>query len=421
MPLTLLGLSHQTAPVEVRERLNFSPAELPGALENLVGQPGILEGLIFSTCNRVEVVARGDEGADLPRLLADFLAAQRRMNRSDFDRFLYVHQGREAVRHLMRVAASLDSMVVGEAQILGQVKEAFATARTAGAAGGVLEFVLNRVLAVAKKTRTETGIGTAAVSVSSAAVELGRKIFGSLENRTVFLLGSGEMSELTARHLRENGAQAVFIAHRSHERAQQLARVLAARLIRFDELPEHIASADIVIASTTAPHYILHKDQVANFLAQRKNRPMFFIDISVPRNLDPAINDLDNVFLYDIDDLQHVVEANLRERRREALRAEEIIERETDILLSRLKMLELGPTIAALQEKLHSIRANEWGKTRRRLRDLTPEEAQAIEEMSRATVNKILHLPISQLKELARQPDGLKLIEFLRRTFQLKD
>ncbi len=421
MPLTVVGLNHQTAPVEVRERLNFSPAELPGALQNLVAQPGVIEGLIFSTCNRVEVVARGEEGANLPPLLADFLAAQRGLDRSDFERFLYVHRGREAVRHLMRVAASLDSMVVGEAQVLGQVKEAFAAARTAGAAGGVLEFVLNRVLAVAKRIRTETGIGTAAVSVSSVAVELARKIFGSLENRTVFLLGSGEMSELTARHLRENGARAVFVAHRSHERAQQLARALDARLIRFDELADHIAAADIVIASTTAPHYILHQDQVANLLAQRKNRPMFFIDISVPRNLDPAINDLDNVFLYDIDDLQHVVDANLRQRQREAHRAEEIIERETDVLLSRLKTLELGPTIAALQEKLHSIRASEWEKTRHRLRDLTPEQAQIIEEMSRATVNKILHLPISQLKELARQPDGLKLIEFLRRTFQLKD
>lgn len=421
MPLTVVGLNHQTAPVEVRERLNFPAKELPRALHSLMQHPAVAEGLIFSTCNRVEVVACPREEANLPPLLVDFLAHQREVKRAEFESHLYVHHGREAIRHLLRVAASLDSMVVGEPQILGQVKDAFAAAREAGTVGGVLEFVLARALAVAKKVRAETGIGVAAVSVSSAAVELARKIFGSLENRTVFLLGAGETSELTARHLQESGAHTVFVSNRTYERAQELARQLCGEAIRFDELLGHVARADIVIASTAAPHYLVRREHVLGFLAERKNRPMFFIDISVPRNLEPAINELDNVFLYNIDDLQQVVKANLRERRREALHAEEIIERETDLLLARLKTLELGPTIVALQEKLHAMRATEWEKARRKLGMLTPEQNEAVEQMTRSLVNKILHLPISQLKSLSREPDGLKLVEFIRKTFQLKD
>ncbi|MFQ5817312.1 MAG: glutamyl-tRNA reductase [Terriglobia bacterium] len=421
MPLTIVGLSHHTAPVELRERLHFSPRELPNALEALARRPEVVEGLIFSTCNRVEVVARGTEGAELPPLLVDFLAAQRGVERSGFEPYLYIHQRRTAVRHLLRLAASLDSMVVGEPQILGQVKEAFAAARAAGTLGGVLEFVLTQALAVAKKVRAETGVGATAVSVSSVAVELARKIFGSLKNRTVFLLGAGEMSELAARHLQESGAHTVFVSNRTYERAQELARQLCGRVIRYDEFLNYMAQADIVIASTAAPHYILRREHVARYLAERKNRPMFFIDISVPRNLEPAINDLDNVFLYDIDDLQQVVETNLRARRREAVRAEEIVERETDRLLARLKTLELGPTIVALQQKLHGIREAEWAKARRKLDALTPEQAATVEQLTRTMVNKILHLPISQLKSLTREPDGLKLVELLRKTFQLKD
>lgn len=421
MPLTIVGVSHQTAPVELRERLHFSAKQLPDALHALVRRPGLLEGLILSTCNRVELTARGEEGADVARVLVDFLAKERGIEKPVFLSHLYVHHDREAVRHLLRVASSLDSMVVGEPQVLGQVKEALSAAREAGAIGGVLEFILSRGLAVAKKVRAETGIGTTAVSVSSAAVELARKIFGSLENRTVFLLGAGEMSELTARQLQEHGAQAVFVSNRTFERAQELARQFCGQAIRFDEMLNHVAQADIVIASTAAPHHIVRQEHVVKFLAQRKNRPMFFIDISVPRTLEPAINDLDNVFLYNIDDLQQVVEANLRQRRREAIRAEEIIERETDLLLARLKTLELGPTIVALQAKLHGIREAECDKVRRELDDLTPVQAEAVEQMTRSLVNKILHMPISQLKALTRQPDGLRFVEFLRKTFQLKD
>ncbi|MFQ5926115.1 MAG: glutamyl-tRNA reductase [Terriglobia bacterium] len=421
MPLTIVGLNHQTAPVELRERLNFSRDELPAALEALVRRREVAEGLILSTCNRVEVVTRGAEGAELPPLLVDFLGEQRGIARTQFKPHLYVHQGRAAVRHLLRVAASLDSLVVGEPQILGQVKEAFATARGAGSVGGVLEFILTRALAVAKKVRAETGLGAGAVSVSSAAVELARKIFGSLEKRTVFLLGAGEMSELTARHLRESGAHTVFVSNRTHERARELAERLCGQAIRYDDLLAHVAQADIVIASTAAPHYILRREHVVAFLAERKNRSMFFIDISVPRNLEPAINDLDNAFLYDIDDLGQVVEANLRERRREAVQAEDIVERETDRLLAQLKTLELGPTIAALQQKLDAIREAEWAKARSKLGTLTPEQAAAVEQMTRTMVNKILHLPISQLKSLTQEPDGLKLVELLRKTFQLKD
>jgi glutamyl-tRNA reductase len=262
-------------------------------------------------------------------------------------------------------------------------------------------------------------VAAAAVSVSYAAVELARKIFGTLEGKSVFLIGAGEMSELAAQHLMEAGAQAIFVANRTHARAQELAAKWSGQAIRYDDLLSHISQTDIVISSTGAPVCIIRREQVQRFMAERKNRPMFFIDIAVPRDIDPTLNTLDNVFLYNIDDLQQVVAANVRERQREAARAEEIVEREVDRLLLRLKTLELTPTIVALQDKLHGLREQELAKAR--LDGLTPEQRAAVEEMTRSLVNKILHLPLTQLKRLPQQPDGLRLVEFLRQTFRLKD
>ena len=419
MQLSLVGLSHHTAPIEVRARLHFPEKDLPAALHALVERDSVEEAIILSTCNRVEILARLTDDADARSLLGDFLSRQRRVPRDLLDKHLYHHSQREAVRHIFRVAASLDSMIVGEPQVLGQVKAAYATGRAVGTVGGILDAVLAHAFATAKKVRTETGVAASAVSVSYAAVELARKIFGSLEGKTVFLIGAGKMSELAARHLRRSGARAIFVANRTLARAEELAKELGGETVRFDELLNFISRADIVISSTGAPVYIIKKEHGARFLAERRNRPMFFIDIAVPRDIDPALNKLNNIFLYDIDDLQQVVEANLRQRRREALRAEEIVEREVDRLLGRLKRLEVAPTIAALQEHLHGIRQQEL--ERARLRDLSPEQHTAVEEMTRRLVNKILHGPIAELKRLPQEPNGLKLTEFARRLFRLKE
>ncbi|MBI4467055.1 MAG: glutamyl-tRNA reductase [Acidobacteria bacterium] len=419
MQLSLVGLNHTTAPVELRERLHFPEKDIPAALHSLCERPGVDEALIFSTCNRVEVLARLEDGIEALPLLAEFLAVARRVGRGAFESSLYHHSQREAIRHVFRVAASLDSMMVGEAQVLGQVKAAYATARAVGTLGSVLDEVLTHAFAVAKKVRTETGIATTAVSVSYAAVELARKIFGSLEGKNVFVIGAGKMSELAARHLLASGAQAIFVSNRTYARAQELAAAWSGRAIQFDELLNYVSQADIIISSTGCPHYIIKKEHGVRFLAERKNRPMFFIDIAVPRDIDPELNTLDNIFVYNIDDLEQVVAANVRERQREAVRAEEIVEREVDRLLGRLKRLELAPTIVGLQEKLHGLRQQEL--ERWRLDDLTPAQRAAVEGMTRSLVNKILHLPLTQLKRLPQEPDGLKLIEFIRKTFQLKD
>jgi glutamyl-tRNA reductase len=418
MQLSLVGLSHHTAPIEVRERLHFPEKDLPAALHALVERDAVEEAIILSTCNRVEILARLADDADARSLLGDFLSRQRRVARDLLDKHLYHHSQREAVRHIFRVAASLDSMIVGEPQVLGQVKAAYATGRAVGTVGSILDAVLAHAFATAKKVRTETGVAASAVSVSYAAVELARKIFGSLEGKSVFLIGAGKMSELAARHLRRSGARAIFVANRTLARAEELAKELGGETVRFDELLSFISRADIVISSTGAPVYIIKKEHGVRFLAERRNRPMFFIDIAVPRDIDPALNKLNNIFLYDIDDLQQVVEANLRQRQREALRAEEIVEREVDRLLGRLKRLEVAPTIAALQEHLHGLRQQEL--ERARLRGLSPEQHTAVEEMTRRLVNKILHGPIAELKRLPQEPDGLKLTEFARRLFRLK-
>lgn len=420
MNLVIVGLSHKTAPVEVRERLNFPAADLLPALGELKRLDGVAEGLILATCNRVEVVTRAEDDVDAAPALAGFLARSRYFDPAELQKYLYSHSSRDALRHLFRVASSLDSMIVGEPQILGQVKQAYALAKAAGTIGGLLEEVLTRAFAVAKRVRTETGIAASAVSVSYAAVELARKIFGDLKGKTILVVGAGKMSELAAKHLLKNGAASILVTNRTYERAEELARVFSGKAIRFEQLADYIPLADIIITSSAAPHFLIHKQDGPRFLAARKNRPMFFIDIAVPRNVDPAINQLDNLFLYDIDDLQHVIEANLRERMKEAARAEQIVEHEVDRLLERLKTLDVVPTILSLQERLEAIRQGELERARRRLGTLAPDQEEALDQMTRAIVNKILHSPITQLKSVAQQPDGLRFIEFVRRVFNLK-
>jgi glutamyl-tRNA reductase len=353
--------------------------------------------------------------------LAQFLARFHGRELSEIDSYIYRHVQRDAIRHIFRVAGSLDSMIVGESQILGQVKTAYATARAAGTLGGALDDVLSRSFAVAKRIRTETGIASMAVSISYAAVELARKIFGSLEGKHVLVIGAGKMSELAAKHLINSGATNILVTNRTPERAAEMAALLHGRAIPFERLMEYAAKCDIVISSTGAPGFIIHKPDAQRMLSERRNRPMFFIDIAVPRDIDPEINTLDNLFLYDIDDLQKVVDANLKERMREAARGEEIAENEVEKTVRRLKTLDVVPTIVELQGHLEQIRQHEMARLHSQFGNLTEEQKQAIEMLTKGMVNKILHAPISQLKNLAQQPDGLKVVETVRKIFNLKE
>jgi glutamyl-tRNA reductase len=421
MKLLITGVSHKTAPVEVRECLAFREETLPAALADLKRREGVAEALILSTCNRVEVTVTTEDGAD-PRAIVDsFLADHKAVSPHTIGPHLYRHEGRDAIHHLFRVAASLDSMVVGEPQILGQLKAAYAAAKDSGAVCGWLEGLLTRSFGVAKRVRSETGIGQMAVSVSYAAVELARKIFGSLANRTVMLAGAGKMSELAARHLRSSGASHVFVTNRTHERAIEMAALFQGTPVEYTRFVAMLPEVDILIASSGAPHYILHKDEMQRVIAARRNKPMFLIDIAVPRNIEPSVNEIDNVFLYDIDDLQEVVNANLRERLKAAERAEELVAEEVERTMARLKVAEVTPTIVGLQEQLEQIRAGEIEKARRKYGPFTPEQEQAIEALTHGIVNKIAHGPISEIRNHAGHPEGAHVIAAIRKAFHLQD
>jgi len=421
MKLLITGVSHKTAPVEVRECLAFREETLPAALADLKRREGVEEALILSTCNRVEVTVTTEDGAD-PRAIVDsFLTDCKAVSPHTIGPHLYRHEGRDAIHHLFRVAASLDSMVVGEPQILGQLKAAYAAAKDSGAVCGWLEGLLARAFSVAKRVRSETGIGQMAVSVSYAAVELARKIFGSLDNRTVMLAGAGKMSELAARHLRSSGASHVFVTNRTHERALEMAALFQGTPVEYTRFVDMLPEVDILIASSGAPHYILHKDEMQRVIAARRNKPVFLIDIAVPRNIEPSVNEIDNVFLYDIDDLQEVVNANLRERMKAAERAESLVAEEVERTMARLKVAEVTPTIVGLQEQLEQIRAGEIEKARRKYGPFTPEQEQAMEALTRGIINKIAHGPISEIRNHAGQPDGAHVIAAIRKAFHLQD
>ncbi len=390
---------------------------LARALADLVRRDGILEGMILSTCNRVEVVTNCAENADAAPAIRQFLTDYHGCNMEEYESYFYWHRQRDAVRHLFRVASSLDSMILGEPQILGQMKAAFAIARVAGTLNGILHEVINQALAVGRRVRRETALGTAAVSVSYAAVELAKKIFGSLMGKAIFVIGAGKMSELAAKHLLSSGASAVLVTNRTYERALQLAHAFHGTAIHFEELFAHIDKADIVISSTGAPHFIISKERAEQLMAARRNRPIFFVDIAVPRDIDPAVNDLDNVFVYDIDDLQHVIEANIKQRQREAVWAEQIVEQEVQKMMRRLASRDVVPTIVALEEKLNRIRDGELERFRGRLSTLTPEQRQTVEALTQGILNKIMHGPVTELKSGAGSPEHGTLVRVIRKIF----
>lgn len=393
MSIVLVGLNHKTAPLEVRERLAFTDAVCAENLRALVDGEVVREGLIVSTCNRVEVLAAIGplSNVDAASHVTRFLSSSRSIASSDFIKHLYAHADDEAVRHVFRVASALDAMVVGEAQILGQFRRAYALAVEAGTAGRVLNRLVHHAFHVAKRVRTETGIASNAVSISYMAVELGRKIFGSLKDSTVLLLGAGEMAELAARHLINAGASKMYVANRTHATAQTLATEFKGDAISMAMLPQHLSKADIVICSTGADDYVITKSMARKALEARRNRPTFFIDISVPRNIDPSIADIGNLFVFNIDDLEAVIASNIREREREAERAELIVESELMQFQQSLRALDIGPEIGALRGKMQDIARTELARQRHRLGQLTPEQERAIEALLISTVNKISH------------------------------
>jgi len=406
MTLALIGVNHKTAPIELRERIAISREELPETTRALAAEPGVAECMIVSTCNRVEIVAAVEgTGADL----AGFLHRRFGLDPAVLGPHIYEHHDRDAVRHLFRVAASLDSMVVGEPQILGQVKEAFAVARAAGTISGQLEHLLQSAFAAAKKARTETEIGSNSVSIASVAVELARKIFGSLQGRTVFLVGAGKMSELAARHLVQQGAGAILVTNRTMERARRMAEPFNGKVIPFEELYEAGSQADIVISSTGAPHPIFRREHGQAFLHKRRNRPMFFIDIAVPRDVDPAMGKLEGIFVYDIDDLQQVAASHMAERSRQAGDAETLIAGEVERFQQRQRTVNVAPAIVALQRQAEEIRQAEIKRAQGRLGSLNAEQLAAVEALTRGLVNKFLHPPMQALKQAARENDAVRL------------
>jgi glutamyl-tRNA reductase len=418
MNFHLLGINHKTAPVEVRERLAIPESKLAEAMQRLVKHPGVDEGMILSTCNRVEVLVQAkNNSGDLRTFLQDYFQVEPRK----FEPHLYEYREKEAILHLFRVASSLDSMVVGEPQILGQVKEAYATARAVGAVYSKLDLLLTRSFAVAKRVRTETAVGSSAVSVASVAVELAKKIFGSLKGKHVCLVGAGKMSELAARHLQAHGAESIFVANRTYERATQLAAKFKGEAIHFSDIYESCDRADIVITSTGAPVAIFRREHGERFLARRKNKPMFFIDIAVPRDVDPEMNKLDGIFVYDIDDLQQAVASHVADREKEAERAEAIIQSEVDRFLERVQTLDVVPTIVSLQDHLETIRQAEIDRVRGRLGPLSPEQELAVETLTRGIINKIMHTPISTLKTAAREAEATTVVDVVRRLFNLQE
>lgn len=419
MHIVVVGLSHHTAPVEIRERLAFAPTAMEKPLRQMLELPVIAEALIVSTCNRVELYAATKDPDTATATLRRFLADYHAVPLEEIEQHLYDHQGEAVIRHLFRVASSLDSMIIGEPQILGQIKTAYGYAMEFKTAGLILNRFLHKAFSVAKRVRTETGIASSAVSVSFAAVELARKIFDRLDDKAVMIIGAGEMCELAARHFVSNGVTRVLVTNRTFERAEKLAAEFQGRAVPFEQFTDHLATVDIILTSTGAPTFILGQKQMEDILRRRKNRPMFLIDIAVPRDVDPKVNQLDNIYLYDVDDLQGVVQANLKERQKEAHRAEAIVGEEIGQFHLWLANLEVKPTIVALRKRFEEICAQELAKTFSNHKDLTDQQRQGIETMANAIVNKVLHRPIAVLKRTQNESSGEDYVDAVRQLFDL--
>jgi glutamyl-tRNA reductase len=415
MNVLVVGLNHKIADIEVREKLAFNGSKLEEGLLRFRELPEVEEAIILSTCNRVELYANVRDVKKATDSIRTFLSEFHDIKRESLDNALYIYDDVEAVRHILKVASSLDSMVVGEPQILGQLKDAFELSLSKKTTGFLLNKLMKKAISVAKRVRTETRIAENAVSISFAAVELAKKIFSDLSTRVFMLLGAGEMAELAARHLIGNGVKDVLVANRTYERACDLAKEFNGRPVNFDDFIQEMVRADIVICSTGAPSYVLKKNQMQKVMRERKQKQVFIIDISVPRNIDPEINDIENVYLYNVDDLQGVVDMNLFERQKEAEKAAKIIDEEVEVFLKWQSSLDSVPTIKALREKAEEIKNEELEKLLHKLGDIGEKDREAIEYMAAAIVNKLIHPPTAALKEDGENKD--LLVAAIRRLY----
>ncbi|HXU89920.1 MAG TPA: glutamyl-tRNA reductase [Methylomirabilota bacterium] len=419
MPLFAAGLSHKNAPVALREQLALDSDKLSEVLRDVVATGVVREAVVLSTCNRVEVYGVAEAAGTARTAVFGALCRQRGIAAASVEALLYTHEDEDAIRHAFRVASSLDSMMIGEPQILGQVKDAFALAQSCETVGPALHTLFTQAFGVAKRVRSETEIARHAVSVSFAAVELAKKIFAGLSRRAVLLVGAGKMGELAAKHLVEQGAFPIYVVNRTWTRAQEMARALSGTAMPFDELATALAAVDIVVTSTGAPTPIVSRDLVARVMDGRGARPLFFIDIAVPRDVERGVDSLEDVYCYDIDDLKQVVDSNIRERLREAQRAEALVEREVAKFKARLGDVEVIPTIVSLRERLEEISRGEVKKTLARLPDATPETRAAVEALAASIVNKVLHAPITKLRESSRAGSHRSWLEVVHELFGL--
>ncbi|ACX52370.1 glutamyl-tRNA reductase [Ammonifex degensii KC4] len=420
MFLIVVGLNHRTAPVQVRERFSFTPAQARELLVELKRKPGVEAAVLLSTCNRTEFYLLLSKEVARTAVIEVISRRTGVEFETGLKPYLYAHTERNCVKHLFRVASGLDSMVLGETQILGQVRDAYHLALEVGATESYFNALFQQALAVGKRVRTETGIDRNAVSVSSAAVELARQALGSLAGRTVLIVGAGKMGELTAKHLVANGVAGVIVSNRSFDHAQELAARFGGRAVRFDELYEQMLDADIVISCTAATHYVIHAEAMLEVMRRRGGRKLFLIDIAVPRDVDPEVGKLPGVMLYDIDALGKVVDENYAARRQAAVQAEAIIEEEVDKFLRRQAERAVVPLIAALKERGEEIKQRELKRALNRLGPLTPQQQKAVLSLANSLVNQLLHDPIVRLKELALTTRGHVYAEALQELFNLE-
>jgi glutamyl-tRNA reductase len=428
--IILIGLNHKTAAVEVRERLAFSEEEAITALKILRQDRMIRECLLFSTCNRTEIVFIPEDGepdtSDPEALnqtenIINIISCHKNVDSAEFRDALYIHQGEDAVRHLFRVASSLDSMIIGEPQILGQIKQSYRLALDSKCSGVLLNRLMHKAFSVAKRVRRETGIGDHAVSISYAAIELAHKIFSNLSEKAVLLLGAGEMAELAVEHLLSHGVKQILVANRTFKNALVLAEKFQGKALRFEEREDMLSQVDIIVSSTGASEYVLTYQQVRRIMKKRQNRTLFFIDIAVPRDIDPKINSISNAYVYDIDDLKNVVDSNIKQREKETVKAERLIDEAVLKFSKWMESLAVVPTIKALNDKITTIIDTECGKTLANMKHLSEQDIEAIQRMTKAIASKTIHDPIRFMRNIGEHRDDSLYLNVVRQLFNLGD
>jgi glutamyl-tRNA reductase len=414
-----IGMNHQTAPVELRELVAFGRDDADEVVNAIRLVKDIKEFIVLSTCNRVEILFTTERQKEAKESVIEFLCHLSGITRSELEPALYIHENQDAIRHMFRVGASLDSMIVGEPQILGQVKEAYRTAVDRKSSSVILNRLMHRTFSLAKKIRTETAIAGSPVSISFAAVELAKKIFGDLQGKTCLLMGAGEMAELVARYLLNSRIAKILVTNRTFSRAVKLADQFHGKAVSFDEIDDQLLATHIVITSTSSQEPIITSDQVRMAMRGRKNKPLFFIDIAVPRNVEPQVNEIDNVYVYDIDDLRGIVELNMSQRRGEAVKAERMVDEEVIRFSEWLRTLDVVPTIVALKDKCERICRNELKKTLSSFGDLTPKQRKGVENLTASISKKILNDPILFLKRKEARASRDLYLDVARKLFHL--